>query len=295
MLARCARCQQTFSTDHFGVQTCPHCGSEILLSDPNAPRPPEAGAVAPPPQAPPSAPPGPGWGAPPAAAPGPPAGGEQSAPFARRKELGFVAAYWETLKRVAAEPGAFFRTVRIGETGSAVLFGVVAMTLGTWVSAVYGWAASASWMGVMRQVMERMPRRSEIDPAIIEGLAARAGAMGFVAQIIAAPLVSLVAIYVFAGIVHLFLLVFRGAGRGFDATITAVGYAAGLFLFQVLPLCGGLIALVWALVATIAGIGETQRCGAGKAAAATLAPFALVVCCACGLGALIAAGFSRSG
>jgi len=286
MLARCARCQQTFNTDRFGVQTCPHCGSEILLSDPNAPRPPEASGAPPP-----AVPPGPGWGAPPPVAPA----GERSAPFVRRKELGFVAAYWETLKRVAAEPGVFFRTIRIGETGSAVLFGVVAMTLGTWVSAVYGWAASASWVGVMRQVMERMPRRGEFDPAILEGLAARASAIGFVGQIVAAPLVSLVAIYVFAGIVHLFLLVFRGAGRGFDATLTAVGYAAGLFLFQVLPLCGGLIAIVWALVAAIAGIGETQRCGSGKAAAATLAPFALVVCCACGLGALVAAGFSRSG
>ncbi len=290
MLARCARCQQTFTTDRFGVQTCPHCGQEILLSDPNAP-PPATGAAPPPPPPPPAVPPGPGWTPPQAGA----TAGEQSAPFVRRKELGFVAAYWETLRRAAAEPGAFFRTLRISETGSAVLFGVVAMTLGSWVSAIYGWAASASWMGMMRQVMERMPRRGEFDPAIIEGWASRAGAIGFVGQMVVAPLVSLVAIYVFAGIVHLFLLVMRGAGRGFDATLTAVGYAAGLFLFQVLPLCGGLIALVWALVVAIAGIGETQRCGTGKAAAATLAPFALAVCCACGLGMMIAAGVSHSG
>jgi hypothetical protein len=279
MLARCAHCQQTFSTERFGVQTCPHCGSQVLLSDPNAPRPQG-------PAGPPSAPPPPAAGAPAA---------EQSAPFARRRELGFVAGYWETLKRVAAEPGAFFRGVRIGETGSAVFFGVVAMTLGSWVSAVYGWAASASWMGMVRQVLERMPRRGQFDPAIIEGFALRASGFGFVAQIVAAPLVSLVAIYVFAAIVHVFLLLFRGVGRGFDATLTAVGYSAGLFLFQVLPICGGLIALVWALVAVIAGIGETQRCGSGKAAMATLAPFALLVCCACGLGILVAAGVSRSG
>jgi len=290
MLARCARCQQTFTTDRFGVQTCPHCGLEIHLADPNAPRPPEPGGAPPPPAA---APPGPGWRPPPPPAAAPPGG--ESAPFVRRKELGFVAAYWETLKRSASEPGAFFRPLRIDQSGSAVLFGVVGMTLGAWVSAVYGWAASASWMGMMRQLMERMPRRGEFDPALIEGLAARAGAIGFVGQIVAAPLVSLVAIYLFAGIVHLFLLLFRGAGRGFDATLTAVGYAAGLYLFQVLPLCGGLIALVWALVVAIAGIGETQRCGTGKAAAATLAPFLLLVCCACGVGMLIAAAASRSG
>ncbi len=287
MLARCARCQQTFTTDRFGVQTCPHCGQEVLLADPNAP-PPAPGGAAPPP-----APSGPGWVPPPP--PAVPPGTEQSAPFVRRKELGFVASYWETLRRSAAEPGAFFRNLRIDQTGSAVLFGVVGWTLGAWASAVYGWAASASWVGMMRHIVERMPRRGEFDPAIIEGLAARASAIGFVGQIVAAPLVSLVAIYLFAGIVHLFLLLFRGAGRGFDATLTAVGYAAGLYLFQVLPFCGGLIALVWALVVVIAGIGETQRCGNGKAAAASLAPFALLVCCACGVGMLIAAGIGRSG
>jgi len=51
MLARCARCQGTFTTDTFGVQTCPHCGSEIMLADPGAP------AGSPPPPAPPPAPP----------------------------------------------------------------------------------------------------------------------------------------------------------------------------------------------------------------------------------------------
>ncbi|HEX9051556.1 MAG TPA: YIP1 family protein, partial [Anaeromyxobacter sp.] len=39
MIARCARCQGTFTTDRFGRQICPHCGSELLLADPNAPAP----------------------------------------------------------------------------------------------------------------------------------------------------------------------------------------------------------------------------------------------------------------
>ncbi|MGB8932553.1 MAG: YIP1 family protein, partial [Anaeromyxobacteraceae bacterium] len=61
MLARCARCQGTFQADRFGVQTCPHCGGEVLLSDPNAPQqgvgdPATPAGGAPPPAAPPSAP-----------------------------------------------------------------------------------------------------------------------------------------------------------------------------------------------------------------------------------------------
>src|SRR5512138_452302 len=60
MLARCARCQGTFQTDRFGVQTCPHCGGEVLLADPNAPAAPAGPSQPPAPQAqPPSQPPPP--------------------------------------------------------------------------------------------------------------------------------------------------------------------------------------------------------------------------------------------
>src|SRR5512133_2238025 len=74
MIARCARCQGTFTTDRFGVQRCPHCGSELLLSDPNVP--PAGGEPPrPPPEAPaPVTPGGPRWGEPPPAGAAAPSG-----------------------------------------------------------------------------------------------------------------------------------------------------------------------------------------------------------------------------
>ena len=43
MLARCARCQGTFSTERYGRQTCPHCGAELILPPPpGTPTEPEA-------------------------------------------------------------------------------------------------------------------------------------------------------------------------------------------------------------------------------------------------------------
>ncbi len=329
MLARCARCQNTFTTDHFGVQRCPHCGSEVLLSDPNAPPPAPPGGSTPggPPQPSPSsggAPPGavpppgswrapsgpppggappPGWGAP----PGPPGAWgappwpgaappvEESAPFARRRETGFLAGYVETLKRVALEPTPFFRSVRIGETGSAVLFGVIGSTIGTWFATLYGYFAGRTWSGFMRQMVERMPQRGNVDPDLLMRFAEATTASHALGQAVAAPFAALAFIYVVSGVVHLFLLLFRGAHRGFDATLTAVGYASGLLLFQALPVCGGLIALVWGLVATIVGVGEAQRCGPGKAAAATLLPLPLLACVACAAGAALGFGFLRGG
>jgi glycerol-3-phosphate acyltransferase PlsY len=47
--------------------------------------------------------------------------------------------------------------------------------------------------------------------------------------------------------------VVSGAPRGFDSTLTVVGYAAGIGILQAVPMCGGLIALVWFAVAVIIG------------------------------------------
>jgi hypothetical protein len=78
------------------------------------------------------------------------------------------------------------------------------------------------------------------------------------------------------------LLLVRGAPRGFDATLTVVGYATGIFLLRALPVCGGLIAMVWFAVAAIQGLAEAQRAGGGKAAFAVLMPVLLSFLCFCG-------------
>jgi Zn-dependent protease with chaperone function len=36
--ARCASCQETFTTRKFGAQKCPHCGAELFLADPKGKR-----------------------------------------------------------------------------------------------------------------------------------------------------------------------------------------------------------------------------------------------------------------
>ncbi|HEU4383170.1 MAG TPA: YIP1 family protein [Anaeromyxobacteraceae bacterium] len=319
MIARCARCQQTFSTDRFGVQTCPHCGGQVMLAEPGAP-----GAGAPPPSQPPAggsqppaggpppaaggpppvagAPPGwggppPGWGPPPGAAPPGPPPGEESAPFARRKQLGFFASYFRTWKLASLEPGAFFRSVRVGESGSAVLFAVISLTVSQWFQTLYGWLVDTSMRGFMQEIMRRMPQQqAEIDPRIMELISGTHPGV-VAARIIGAPLYALVTLFLTAGVIHLFLLLFKAAPRRFETTLTVVGYASGVQLLAAAPVPGlaPLAATVWFLVATIVGLGAAQRCGNGKAAAATLLPGGLFCLCCCGgVGALMAIAASAA-
>lgn len=297
MIARCARCQQTFPTDRFGVQKCPHCGAEIHLADPSAPPPPPAApsqgwGVPPPPPAPPppaswgpppGAPPPPptGWGpVPPGGAPPPPAGDGEAAPFVDRARLGFVASWIQTFKLAAFEPARFFRLVRLAPTGSAVLFGVVGSTLGAWVSLVFSYFTAAASFSAMEQLLRRMQDQG-VDPRAFSWVFERATGAALAVQALVAPLAALVGIYVVAGILHLVLLALRGAPRGFDATLTVVGYGYGVYVLTALPMCGGLVAVVWFAVVAIIGMAEAQRIPTWKSALAAFSPFLLACLCAC--------------
>jgi len=125
---------------------------------------------------------------------------------------------------------------------------------------------------VLRQMADRMPPdQAEVFQHMMPYLS---GANAVWTAVLS-PISALIAIYLTSGILHLLLMLFRGAGRGFDATLTTVGYAHGLYLLLAVPACGSLIALVWYVVVLIIGLGEAQRCGPGKAAAAVLLPFVL--------------------
>jgi len=324
MIARCARCQQTFPTETFGTQKCPHCGAEIHLADPAAPRPPAAPPPRPTAQPPPAAPP-PAWGAPPPPAgggwgapppppppwggagapppggfgplpPGPPPSGwgplppgavppsseapHQPSPFADRQRLGLVQAWIQTWKLVALEPARFFRLVRVDQTGAALLFGVIGASIGAVVSGVFSFFSVNAALGAMQPFLEKL-REQGVDPELLQRFAGGATGVSLLAQILLAPLFSFVAIYVASALFHAVLLLVKGAPRGFSATLTVVAHAYGIFLLTALPMCGGLVALVWFTVAAIIGLAEAHRSATWKGARAVFSPLLLLCLCAC--------------
>jgi hypothetical protein len=201
-----------------------------------------------------------------------------------------VGAFVETWRLAALEPARFFRQVRVSEPRSAVLFGLVAFTLGTWGSLLFRYATASATMGYFAQFTRRMGQ-GKLENFPLLQLMQRATLGTFIAQLILTPLMGFVLIYLTAGIFHLLLLMVRGAPRGFDATLTVVGYAWSVLLLEALPLCGGIVALVWYLVLAVTGLAEAQRCGGGKAAFAVLMPLLLMCVIACAAGALLAAFF----
>jgi hypothetical protein len=328
MLARCALCQKTFTTERFGVLRCPHCGGDVLLQDPSAPAagasaPPETRPPAPPAQQPPPVPgtpppvptpwsqpppwhgqgappppwgaPSPGWGPLPPGVVLPPASGPgESSPFARRERVGIASAFAQTWRLAALEPRRFFRFVRVDETLTAVLFGVICLTIGMWAQLVYAALVRGPAAGMLEEIMRRLPP-GKVDPSLLERLAEQTSPNAILMQALFTPVLAFVAIYVVSAILHLLLLAVRGAHRGFSATVTVVGYAFGVFLLEALPACGGLVAVLWFGVVAIVGLAEAQRCGTGRATFAVLAPLLLAFTCSCALGMLAGSYFLGGG
>lgn len=304
MLARCARCQGTFTTDRYGRQTCPHCGSELILPDPSAPQPPTPagggqgaappdegptwGAPPPPPEqaggdVPPPPPAGGGWAPlpPPPPQPPPPPEGNLPAPFAERKTRGFFASYFETWKLACTEPQKFFPRVRI-QLGPAIFFGLLSAWVGNAVAGLFGLLLqSSSLASIERSLGGLPPEQAQQAREVIEKIMAIFGPGFAIGSIVISPVLTIIGMFVVAGVVHLLLMMFRGATRGFDATLLVVAFSYGVHLLNAIPQCGPLIAMIWQLVILIIGLAAIHRCSTGKAVAAVLLPGLLCCCCLC--------------
>ena len=167
----------------------------------------------------------------------------------------FLARFWETTRGVLFEPTTFFdRMRREGGLGKPIVYHMIGFTAST-----------------ILQVLYQLP---------IQMLASQGGdEMVFVAifsltcGVILAPVMSIVYLFLWAGIQHLMLLMLKSANFPFEATLRVFAYSYGATaLVGVIPFCGGMIGWVWGIVANIIGLSRALEVPTGKAAGVGLAP-----------------------
>ncbi len=216
------------------------------------PPPPPLGSTAPPPPA------GPPAGPPPPA-------GRPGLPF-ENPSVSFADGFVETVRLLVTRPREAFRMMDPeGDLMRPLLYAVI---LG-WIGIV----ASQLYNLVFRGAMLRMMANQ------FHG-ASFGGSMGMaVGMIVVGPILVIIGLFIWSGLVHLALMLVGGANRSFTATVKVLAYAQTSALAQVVPFCGGLIAGIWGIVLQIFGIAAAHETTEGKAAAAVLLP--LVFCCTC--------------
>jgi hypothetical protein len=250
MAEECPYCQYALSEPP--QRFCPSCGRDLSLA------------------------------ATPLPAPGPATDGA-GAPWERRQTIGFVAGLTETTQQVLTSPESFFRglpaAASIGDPlFYAVIVGYIGLVAATIYNAVFNAAFGSAFSGF--GAFGDRPEIARIMPFVQGGL-------GLVVNLVLGPLFIAVGLFIWAGVLHLLLLLLGGGARGFEATFRALAYASASNLLQIVPVCGGFIGFVYGIVLAIIGLSAAHGDSKGKAAAAVLIPLVLCCCCcALGLGAM---------
>lgn len=112
-------------------------------------------------------------------------------------------------------------------------------------------------------------------------VAVGAGVMAVIGTIIfiLMPILVAIGLAIHAAILHLMLLIVGEGRRGFETTVRVICYSHTADLANLVPLCGGLLALVWFAALQIIGVARAHDCSYGKAALAVFLP--LLLCCSC--------------
>lgn len=184
----------------------------------------------------------------------------------RRAELGMFTAIYLTVQQVFSHTTVTFQTMKQqGGFGTPLGLYVLLLTLTTWISTVYQIVA-------YRINPDEMlgPLSTQVTPEMIVA--------SLVITMVLAPFFIVAGAFISAGIFHLALMALASAKKPYEATFRAVCYAmAPASLFQLMPLCGGMLYIISGLVLLIIALREVHQTNTVRATAGVIIPF--VFCC----------------
>jgi hypothetical protein len=197
-------------------------------------------------------------------------------PWEHRQERGFFNAFIETLSMVLTRPAEAFSVMkREGGLGEPLIYALIGGCVGGIVSALFSLGFQS--IGLFADKNNSF--------AAMTGMG-----IGF-GTIILVPLFIVIFLFIWSGLAHLCLMIFGGANQSFETTFRVFAFTQGSAgSLQIIPLCGGLISFVWAIVCNCIGLARAQETDTGRALLAVLSP--LIVCCG---GLLIAFMFLGAG
>jgi hypothetical protein len=189
--------------------------------------------------------------------------GRTGLPWEHRRERGFFNAFIETLSMVLTRPAEAFSVMkREGGLSEPLIYALIGGCVGGIVSFLFSLGFQS--IGLFADKNNSL--------AAITGMG-----IGF-ATIILLPLFIVIGLFIGSGIVHLCLMIVGGANQPFETTFRVVAFSQGSAgPLQIIPLCGGLISGVWALVCNCIGLARAHETDTGRAVLAVFLP--LIVCC----------------
>ena len=230
----------------------------------------------------------------------PAGGGDRTGPaWEQRATLGIPRAIVETWKAVLLRPTHTFITMRReGGIGVPFAFFMVTASIGIIASQIYGVIFQGAMLSLMSGLASDTAGGSQaFQSTAMLGGGVVSGVVGVIVLLILIPTMH----FISSGLVHLALMMLKGANHPFETTFRVASYASGsAMVLYLVPVCGSIVGWVWGIVAMCIGLGKAHDTSTEKGVAATLIP--LVVCCllvgglyAAVIGTLVASGGNPPG
>jgi hypothetical protein len=191
---------------------------------------------------------------------------------------------------VEQNPGTFFETWKLilfsptqtfaGASPTApvmpsLIFGMILLVASGFLQLLTTWLFGLN----LSEIFEQLPPEVRQYSKFFESLFFTAS----LASVILIPIGAIIQLVIYWLFFHLCLLIVGGANGRFEDTLRGVSYSQGATaLFELVPVVGPLIALVWTAILRVIAFRELHRTDTGRAVFAVLLPIMVfALCCGC--------------
>ncbi len=165
------------------------------------------------------------------------------APWENRSEIGLWQGIWQTCKAVLFSPDTLFKELTYeGGKRDPLAFGLLTGSVGSMLGLFWQSLIPGGLLILGHSFLSQF-------------------AIGIIVLFVLAmiPLMVTIGIFIYSGILHLLLVLVRGANNGFEATFRVVSYSQAAQIVGVIPFLGGWIGGVWQLIVQIIGLREIHE------------------------------------
>ena len=177
------------------------------------------------------------------------------------EDTGYFTDLWRTFRSVLFSPTAFFGSLREpGGLKNSIAFGILLGSIGAMFNIFWRFFLMPEEFA---DIINTIPW-----PLSLNHL--------FIIFIVISPLIILFMMLVTAVVLHIFLIILRGANNEFEATMKVSAYINATSMFYIIPYLGGIIGWIWSMVITVIGLREIHKTSTLKALFTVLLPLLLL-------------------
>jgi len=189
----------------------------------------------------------------------------------------FFSGMFETMKLVLFSPTTFFSKYKLdGSIGKSLIFAILIGWFSTAIALVW---SNLFQVSILKYMEQFIPQNQGMDFNQFMGGSQIGMLVGSIFGFFIAPIAVAIGLFIYTAIYHLFLMIVKGANKGFETTFNVVAYGSATNIFKILPIAGGWITFFYSIVVYIIGLSEAHKTEGWKGAFAVLAP--IVFCCCC--------------